>query len=274
MNEPIIKWSGSKRYLASEIISYFPKKIETYYEPFVGGGSVFYNLMKNDNYGVKKYILSDINNDLIELWKTIQLKPYFIKKNYNLHWNNLNEIEDINNKKEYFCKVRKDFNSSRDPSLFMFLSRTSINGLIRYNSKNEFNSSLHLTRPGINPERFNKILDEWNFRIKENNVEFISQSYNKVNGDINDVIYLDPPYANTKGIYYGTIIYDDLFNWIKKQPSKVLLSFDGVTSEKNQLYNIPQDIFNTNSLCLKSKSSFNRLNKKNITVQESLYIKN
>jgi DNA adenine methylase len=41
LKQPIIKWTGSKRFLADEIIEYFPSNIETYYEPFVGGGSVF-----------------------------------------------------------------------------------------------------------------------------------------------------------------------------------------------------------------------------------------
>ena len=55
-----LKWTGSKRYIAKEIISYFPKKIDTYYEPFCGSASILIELLQSD-IKVKKYIISDIN---------------------------------------------------------------------------------------------------------------------------------------------------------------------------------------------------------------------
>ncbi len=54
--QPLIKYSGSKRLLASQIISYFPKQIDIYYEPFLGGGSVFLSLLQNNEIKVKKFI--------------------------------------------------------------------------------------------------------------------------------------------------------------------------------------------------------------------------
>lgn len=74
MNTPLIKWTGSKRPIAAKITSYFPKEIETYYEPFVGGGSVFFQLLK-DNANVKKFKLSDKNDSLINILTTVKDKP-------------------------------------------------------------------------------------------------------------------------------------------------------------------------------------------------------
>ena len=68
--KPIIKWSGSKRSQSEEIIKRFPKEIKTYYEPFVGGGSVLFQLL-NSNVKVDKYICSDINKELIDIWNCI-----------------------------------------------------------------------------------------------------------------------------------------------------------------------------------------------------------
>ena len=62
--QPVIKWSDSKRSLSNDIIQYFPKEIDTYYEPFCGGCSVLYQLIHSD-IKVNRYVCSDINEDLI-----------------------------------------------------------------------------------------------------------------------------------------------------------------------------------------------------------------
>ena len=64
--QPVIKWSGSKRSQAKNIVSYFPREIDTYYEPFCGGCSVLRALLESD-IKVKNYVCSDINEGLIDL---------------------------------------------------------------------------------------------------------------------------------------------------------------------------------------------------------------
>lgn len=66
MYEPVIKWSGSKRTQAGDIIACFPKEIDTYYEPFCGGASVLRRLL-DSKIKVNNYICSDLNNGLISL---------------------------------------------------------------------------------------------------------------------------------------------------------------------------------------------------------------
>ena len=61
MSKPILKWAGGKTQLLKHIVPLIPKKINKYYEPFFGGGALFFNLMPKD------YLISDINPELINL---------------------------------------------------------------------------------------------------------------------------------------------------------------------------------------------------------------
>lgn len=72
--EPVIKWSGSKRSQAENILTYFPKEIDTYYEPFCGGASVLRRLLSS-NIKVNNYVCSDLNSGLINLWNEIINNP-------------------------------------------------------------------------------------------------------------------------------------------------------------------------------------------------------
>lgn len=271
--QPVIKWSGSKRKQSETIISHIPKKIKTYYEPFVGGGSVFIQLLHSD-IEFDRVICSDINKDLIELWNMIKYSSDFLIEAYSRMWNEMNNTEDISIKKEYYFNIRKKFNETRNPELFLFLSRTCMNGLIRYNQKGNFNTSLHLTRKGIEPQTLEKIITEWSEKINENNVDFIHQSYENIRMTDGDFMYLDPPYSATKGMYNGTLDYDLFWSWIRKQKGKYILSFDGKRGEVDNTYSVPRDLFSQHYYLDNGRSSFKDL-KVNIVenVFESLYIK-
>jgi len=136
MFQPVIKWSGSKRSQAEDIISLFPKQIDTYYEPFCGGCSVLRQLIENKN-RVKRYICSDLNIDLINLWERIKTSPNEVYERYSTLWNKLNEDDDINRKRDFFETIRKRYNIERNPDDFMFIMRTTTNGMPRYNKRVE-----------------------------------------------------------------------------------------------------------------------------------------
>lgn len=272
--QPVIKWSGSKRSQSEEIIKRFPKNIKTYYEPFVGGASVLFQLINSDII-VEKYVCSDINSDLINLWNTIKNSPNELYKHYSLLWNELNSIENIDKRKEYYYDIRKRFNEIRNPMDFMFLSRTCVNGLIRFNSKGEFNTSLHFSRPGINPCKLKKIIYDWSNLLNKNNVIFMCRDYKNVESKEGDFIYLDPPYANTTGMYYGVIDYNELWDWMRNQKCDYMLSFDGKTSSIDITYEVPKDIYSKHEYLYSGNSSFRRVtgNSNSEYVSESLYIK-
>lgn len=272
--EPVIKWSGSKRSQAENILKYFPKEIDTYYEPFCGGASILRRLLESD-IKVKNFICSDLNNDLISLWNKIKNNPYEVLGYYITLWNELNVDDDKERKKQYFNKVRERFNKEKSPLDFMFIMRTTTNGMPRYNKNGEFNNSFHITRNGIVPETLANIILEWSNLLNKNNVEFKSCSYENIKPKENDFCYLDPPYANTKGMYYGAIDYIIFFDWIRNLPCKYTLSFDGVSGDVNNTYSVPNDIYSKHKYLLSGNSSFKRTigNSNDSIVYESLYIR-
>jgi len=154
--------------------------------------------------------------------------------------------------------------------------RTTTNGMPRYNKSGEFNNSFHVTRDGIKPETLDKIIHEWSELLNINNVKFIHQSYENIQSQKGDVLYLDPPYANTKGMYYGTINYKKLWGWLRNQQGIYLLSFDGTTSSEDMTYSVPEDVYDSHEYLYSGNSSFRRVIGTSSTeyVNESLYIKN
>ena len=272
--QPAIKWSGSKRSQCDEIISYFPRKIETYYESFLGGGSVAYRLMNSD-INVNKFVLSDLNSDLINLYKLIQNDYKSVISHYELLWNELNKDSDFERKKLYFAEIRKRLNERHDPKDFMFIMRTTTNGMPRYNSDGEFNNSFHVTRNGIEPFRLEKILKEWNDTLNNHNVEFINASYDEFCPNENDFCYYDPPYANTKGMYFGAIDNGKFFSFLSDLKCPYCFSFDGFCEDEDSTYDVPKSVYDEHIYLKNGNSSFRRVigNKTDKIIYESLYIK-
>ena len=168
MFEPVIKWSGSKRSQSEEIIEYFPKEIDTYYEPFCGGCSVLFQLLHSD-IKVKNYVCSDKNKGLIDLWNLIKVNPKLVSDSYSIMWNELNIDDNKERKKQYFYMVRERYNNEHNPTDFMFIMRTTTNGMPRYNNNGDFNNSFHVTRNGILPNKLEKIIYQWSEVLNKNN---------------------------------------------------------------------------------------------------------
>lgn len=277
--QPIIKWSGSKRSQCQDILSYFPDDIDTYYEPFCGGCSMLMGLIKSD-IKVNRYVCSDINSDLINLWKNIKNSPDEVFSVYSQLWNELNKDDDKDRKRKFFEEQRDLYNKNHDPNVFFFIMRTTTNGMPRYNSKGEFNNSFHITRNGIEPDRLYPILIDWHNKLNENNVEFISDSYENVLTDLkdNDFIYMDPPYFNTKGMYMkNTINFKDFFTFISNLSEngiKYALSFDGKSGKTDNTYDLPKECYKQHLFIKSGNSSFKRTigKDKHAIVYESLYL--
>ena len=273
--QPVIKWSGSKRSQSEEIVKRIPRKeYDTYYEPFCGGCSILFQLLHSD-IKFNKYICSDKNEGLINLWNEIKNNPDEVAKQYESMWNELNIDEDKERKKQYFYMVRDRYNKEHSPYDFMFIMRTTTNGMPRYNKNGEFNNSFHVTRNGIKPSSLHKIIKEWSIVLNKYNVEFVHQEYSKIQTKENDFIYLDPPYANTKGMYYGAINYEELWNWMSKQSCDYMLSFDGKSTTEDMTYEVPDYLYSKHEYLYSGNSSFRRvIGKSNKEyIEESLYIK-
>jgi 16S rRNA G966 N2-methylase RsmD len=116
----------------------------------------------------------------------------------------------------------------------------------------------------------------WHIVLKRSNVEFLCRDYREITTNENDYVFLDPPYPNTTGFYYGKISVEDMWKWIRTLKCKYSLTFDGIADGKDITYEVPSDIYSKH-IYLKEKLS----NYRNITsetdkpayVAESLYIK-
>lgn len=276
--QPVIKWSGSKRSQANDITSYIPEKnYDTYYEPFCGGCAILISILEKESLAskFKSFICSDLNMDLINSYNAIKYNSEKVINDYYFHWNEMNKSSNtIDDKKRYFESIRKKLNKNHKSSDFIFIMRTTTNGMPRYNLKGNFNNSFHVTREGITPDKFEKIVKEWNFLLNKYNVQFVCQSFEKINPGKNDFVYLDPPYANTKGMYYGGFDNTTLFEFLSGLESDWMLSYDGIAGNNKMLVNVPETLYKKHLLIDSGNSSFRRVigKDKNCNVKESLYL--
>lgn len=262
---PLIKWSGSKRSQTEKIIHLFPEDIDTYYEPFLGGGSIL------GAFSPKKAICGDICSALIELWKLVQSKPNLVHSEYKKRWERLQE-----DKHPFYYEVRSRFNKKQSPHDLLFLTRTCVNGLVRFNKKGEFNNSLHYSRKGILPDNFKKIIETWGGKIKS--YKFFTKHYSDLtkNARKNDFVYLDPPYFNTRGRYFGKIDFDEFIEYLEylnNRNIRFALSFDGARGEKSYVVKLPKKLYKRHQLIFSGNSTFNKVqNGKIERVYESIYL--
>lgn len=273
--QPAIKWSGSKRSQSERIVELFPKKMETYYEPFVGGGSILMQLLLSEK-SANRYVCSDSDRNLIALWKQIVENHLSLSESYERMWKELNSDDDMGRKKDYYYSIRSRFNQCPSPDEFLFIMRTTVNGMPRYNQKGLFNNAFHVTRNGIKPETLRKILSSWNKILCENDVEFHCRDFSIVESLNDDVIYLDPPYANTKGMYGAKMDAKRLWEWMRNQRGKYFLSYDGrIDGKEDMTFPVPEDLFSEHLYLNSGNSSFRRTigKSKDSIVFESLYIK-
>lgn len=286
--QPIIKWTGSKRFQSTEIVDNFPKNINTYYELFLGGGSVlgeYLTRLESNEYKCDRIICSDTNIDLINIWKLIKDSPEFFIEEYTKLYNIFSNFKNDNDKKKFYIEIRDKYNMYRKNNLdfperyiyFNWLLRNCFNGLVRYNKYGDFNTSCHFSRNGIKPDKLEKIIEEWTILLNKHNVEFYCQSYLEFKEfNKNDLIYMDPPYANDGGMYdFDSFDNNEFFDWLRTVNCKYLLSYDGKSGEVNNTFEVPKNVYDEHKYIYSSQSSFKRIVKNEyVDVFDSLYIKN
>ena len=182
---PIVKWVGGKRQLMFELLKNMPETYNRYFEPFIGGGALFFYLQPDNAY------ISDMNEELINLYQVVRdnvdelvadLQKHDISKEYFM------EIRNIDRTEEY-----KNWSDVKKASRFIYLNRTCFNGMYRVNSKGEFNVPFgHYKNPRILDE--NNLINCSNLlqktEIKHADFSEILKKVKK-----GDLVYFDPPYV-------------------------------------------------------------------------------
>jgi DNA adenine methylase len=264
--EPVIKWSGSKRLVAPDLSRLIAADSSRYIEPFLGGGAML--PFRQIDTG----IVSDIIPELIHLWQEIQRSPEQVAAEYSIRWERLQAEGHA-----VYYEVRDSFNATRNPFDFLFLTRTCVNGLIRYNEKGDFNNSFHLTRPGINPKSLKEIILKWHYYVK--NVSFFKMDYRETLSQANkhDFVFLDPPYGGTKGRYTKTEFdLNAFYNELERLNSigaKWVLTFDGTAGERNYDYELSKDLYLHKLFIKTGNSPFTKMMRTTIDeISESVYL--
>ncbi|MBC8589429.1 DNA adenine methylase [Paratissierella segnis] len=184
--QPFLKWAGGKRQLIKEIEKYFPNKISTYYEPFLGGGAVLFYLQP------KKAIINDYNADLINTYKVIMDNIEELIENLKKH----------KNTSEYFYYIRgldrkpefKNLNNIEKASRLIYLNKTCYNGLFRVNSQGEFNTPFgNYKNPNIVNEHVLRVVNKY---LNENDIRILNYDFEEALKGIRkgSFVYFDPPY--------------------------------------------------------------------------------
>lgn len=262
---PVIKWFGSKRPVAAELSQYI-LAAPRYFEPFVGGGALLPFAKSQSGFA------GDIIPELIELWNYIKTDPQFIAEEYRKRWTLLQQ-----NGPEVYYQIRDNFNRTKNCLDFLFITRTCVNGMIRYNSDGEFNNSFHLSRPGINPNTLAHILNKWSEAIKK--FEFLNVDYRDCLSEVRkgDFVFLDPPYGGTKDRYtHSEFSLSDFFNELERLNSVGafwMLTFDGSSGERTYNYAPPSELYEHTFLVHSGSSSFSKvIGKKKELISESVYL--
>ncbi|MFB8790025.1 MAG: DNA adenine methylase [Potamolinea sp.] len=204
---PFLKWVGGKSRLLQQYQNYLPKisDIKTYYEPFLGGGSVFFHLQPN------LAVLSDINQDLIETYCSVRDNLEELMNLLQIHQNNHNN--DYSKNHEYYYQVRsRIYNTPIERAArLIYLNRTCFNGLYRVNSKGEFNVPVgKYKNPKIcNPD----LLYSASAALKSAKIEV--RNFEEILDHAktsDDFVYFDPPYHPLNNTSYFTAYSADSFN--------------------------------------------------------------
>jgi len=207
----LIKWAGGKKQLLEQFKQFFPEKIERYFEPFVGGGTVAFFLLQNHP-EIKKIFLSDINEELIITYNSVKNnidKLISLLKEYKLKHN-----------KEFYYKIRakdvKRLTPVQIAARFIYLNRTCFNGLYRVNSKGGFNVPIGSYK---NPTICNEEdLREISKLLQKDDI-IVAQFYDTVKkAKKGDFIYFDPPYYPIKKDSFTTYTKD---NFLEKEQEKL-----------------------------------------------------
>ena len=188
--KPIVKWAGGKRQLIDKLLEHMPKEYNNYFEPFIGGGALLFELMPNNA------TINDVNQELLAIYRCLANNEWFKLMIEDLEKNEKKHSED------YYYEIRKiDRNPEfeklpiwKRASRAIYLNKSCFNGLYRVNSNGYFNvpSGKKKKVQTYDKENIIKLHDYF----MNNNVTILEGDFSKAveNAKPGDFVYFDPPY--------------------------------------------------------------------------------
>jgi len=230
---PFLKWVGGKTRLLSQLQELYPDKFDKFYEPFVGGGAVFFSL------NPAKASINDTNHVLVNAYKHIKDDVERVIENLKDLEKEFHLLDDIDKKSVFYYTKRDEYNrlaatEFNKTILLIFLNKTCFNGVYRENSKGGFNVPFG---KHVKPT----ICDSGNLMAASNalrHTTITASSFESgiANAKKNDFIYFDPPYhplnpTSSFTSYHASgftaedqLKLRDVFSSLSKKGCKVMLS--------------------------------------------------
>ncbi|MBN2192047.1 MAG: DNA adenine methylase [Polyangiaceae bacterium] len=181
---PVLKWAGGKTQLLERILPLLPERIDTYFEPFVGGAAVFFALASRKRF--RRAVLADRNAELVDVYRALQQDVDGV-----IRWL-VKYGENHNEDAFYHVRANRPTRLVHRAARLIYLNKTGYNGLYRVNRAGEFNVPYgRYKRP--------RILDEPNLRAAAaalQGVELVVDDFSAVSRQARagDAVYFDPPY--------------------------------------------------------------------------------
>lgn len=208
-SQPFLKWVGGKRALLSELLVRLPQNFNNYFEPFVGGGALFFELKRLGLLEGKKVYLSDQNKELINAYKVVRDNPDSLLKI-------LYEYQQKHSS-EFYYETREmdrgDEFATFDPIIraarFIYLNKTCFNGLYRVNGKGFYNVPMGSYK---NPSIYNSdLIYSSSQSLRNVTIEVADFSKTLEYANSGDFVYFDPPYYPLEKVASFTSYNKDAF---------------------------------------------------------------
>lgn len=218
--KPFVKWAGGKKGLLLELLKRVPENFNDYFEPFVGGGALFFEMKRLSLLDGKQVYLFDKNDELINTYKTIQETPQklintlslFKKEHSKEFYYDTREMD----RKAEFKKLPNEYRAAR----FIYLNKTCFNGLYRVNKKGFFNVPMgNYKNPQI---YFEQLLLSVHEALQGVNIFHACYSQVVDFAKKGDFIYLDPPYHPINETSNFTSYHEDDFSTSDQEQLSVI----------------------------------------------------
>lgn len=193
---PFIKWVGGKRKLLRNLVENLPKYINNYYEPFLGGGALFFGVKNRFN----NAFLSDINFDLVASYNVVKNNPEKLCDYIEKHLQNHNT--------EYFYRVQTTNNSNNPIDIsarFVYLNCYSFRGMYRINKKGDLKISCANRKANLETINYNIMRASSSLQ----NINIFAGDFSFINPQADDFVYFDPPYHKSGETFYTRLPFDE-----------------------------------------------------------------
>ena len=231
--QQLLKWIGSKQRFAHEIASFFPSRIERYFEPFLGSAAVLGALAP------AKAVGSDVFKPLMEIWQTLQDEPTKLKAWYAVR----RRAMMAGDKVIEYENIKASYNANPNGADLLFLCRSCYGGVVRFRKADGYMST-----PWGDTRRSLQTPFHAGWTNGEGGppAQFKLMDYREAMGLAaeGDLVYCDPPYKDTQTILYGAQTFNlkHLFEAIARCKSSgvyVVLSIDGTKRSGDLICDVP-----------------------------------